>query len=324
MRIPLRTKVTLTLVAFGLIPAGIVAAFAYMSAQDFMGRQRLVIRQAAAAVSDHAKMLVLKNNELEHKGEKVNAENPLPLKWELTDADREDLQRHISTTLDAYKLSNAVVYLVDPSNTLILQRTNSGYITSGKLLPKYESYAERANGRMDTEAIDARSEPYEAAEIVGYAPVSPQIQRNPSSAHGFVTLITVPRSSAFETIYENQFRTLAILAASFILTVLLGILFGRWFIRPLLEIKDVTEGLHEGHLYNRTHINRGDELGDLASLTNSVVDRFSEVIGQIRTVTSSVSTASSELNSSAQQLAQGAAEQAATLQEIASSLQNVD
>ena len=106
--------------------------------------------------------------------------------------------------------------------------------------------------------------------------------------------------------------------------MVLGVLFGRWFIRPLLEIKDVTEGLHEGHLYNRTHINRGDELGDLASLTNSVVDRFSEVIGQIRTVTSSVSTASSELNSSAQQLAQGAAEQAATLQEIASSLQNVD
>ncbi len=166
--------------------------------------------------------------------------------------------------------------------------------------------------------------PNEPAEIVGYAPVSPLIQRNPNSLHGFVTLITVPRSSAFETIYQHQDRTLAILAASFLLTVVLGILFGRWFIRPLLEIKDVTEDLHEGHLYNRTHINRGDELGDLASLTNSVVDRFSEVIGQIRTVTTSVSTASSELNSSAQQLAQGAAEQAATLEEIASSLQNVD
>ena len=158
---------------------------------------------------------------------------------------------------------------------------------------------------------------------MGYAPV-PTIYRNPTASHGYVTLVVVPRSSAFETIYDNQFRTLVILAGSFILTVLLGILFGRWFIRPLLEIKDVTEDLHEGHLYSRTQINRGDELGDLASLTNSVMDRFSEVIGQIRTVTSSVSTASSELNSSATQLAQGAAEQAATLQEIASSLQNVD
>ena len=75
----------------------------------------------------------------------------------------------------------------------------------------------------------------------------------------------MPRSRAFETIYDNQIRTLAILAS-----VVLAdrwswaCCFGRWFIRPLLEIMDVTEDLHEGHLYNRTHINRGDELGDLA------------------------------------------------------------
>ncbi|MGO8903380.1 MAG: methyl-accepting chemotaxis protein [Isosphaeraceae bacterium] len=325
MRIPLRTKVTLTLVAFGLIPAGIVAAFAYMSAQDFMGRQTQMISAAAASISDHAKMLVLKNNELERKGEKASAENAPPLKWELTDADRDDLQRHISYTLRYHNLSNASVYLVDPMNNLVLQRSNTGaYVTGGKLASKYETIADHANGTMGTQAIEARSEPYEAAEIVGYATIAAPIQKNGGASHGYATLITEPRSSAFETIYDNQDRTLAILAVSFLLTMVLGILFGRWFIRPLLEIKDVTEDLHEGHLYNRTHINRGDELGDLASLTNSVVDRFSEVIGQIRTVTSSVSTASSELNSSAQQLAQGAAEQAATLQEIASSLQNVD
>ena len=38
------------------------------------------------------------------------------------------------------------------------------------------------------------------------------------------------------------------------MTLALGLLFGRWFIRPLLEIKDVTQDLHEGHLYNRTQI----------------------------------------------------------------------
>jgi len=325
MRIPLRTKVTLTLVAFGLIPAGIVAAFAYLSAQDFMGRQRVMIRQAAASISDHAKLLVQKNNELEHKGEKVSPDNPPALKWELTDADREDLQRHISYALRDHNLSNAVIYLADPMNSLVLQRSNTGaFSAGGKLPPKYEVIADLARGQFGTEAIEARNEPYEAAEIVGYAPVALQIQKPNAATHGYTTLLTVPRSSAYETIYDNQFRTLAILAGSFLLTVLLGILFGRWFIRPLLEIKDVTEDLHEGHLYNRTHINRGDELGDLASLTNSVVDRFSEVIGQIRTVTSSVSTASSQLNSSAQQLAQGAHEQASTLQEIASSLQSVD
>src|SRR5271165_708964 len=325
MRIPLRTKVTLTLVLFGLIPAGIVACFAYMSAQDFKGKQTVLIRQAAASISDHAKMLVLKNNELEHKDEKMPAEDPPPFKWELTDADREDLQRHISYTLRDHNSPNGSVYLVDPMNNLVLQRSNTGTCTTGgKLLSKYETIADLATGKMGTQPIEARSEPYETAEIVGYAPVAAPIQKLGAAAHGYATLVVVPKKSAYETIYENQTRTLAILAASFLLTVLLGFLFGRWFIRPLLEIKDVTEDLQQGHLYNRTHVNRGDELGDLASLTNSVVDRFSEVISQIRTMTSSVSTASSQLNSSAQQLAQGAHQQAATLQEIASSLQNVD
>jgi len=168
MRIPLRTKVTLTLVAFGLIPAGIVAAFAYLSAQDLMGRQTVMIRQAAASISDHAKMLVLKNNELEHKGEKGLAENPPPLKWELSDADRDDLQRHISYTLRDHNSANASVYLVDPMNNLVLQRSNTGtYTTGGKLLSKYETIADLATGKMGIQPIEARSEPYEAAEIDG-------------------------------------------------------------------------------------------------------------------------------------------------------------
>ncbi len=325
MRIPLRTKVTLTLVAFGLIPAGIVAAFAYMSAQDYMSKQTLMISAAAASISDHARMLVLKNNDQDRKSEKAAADGSLAIRWELPEADRDDLQMRIADSLREHGLETAIVYVLDPMNNVILQRNNAGsYQAGGKLTTdKYTRVADHANGMMGTETLPSKTEPYEPAEIVGFSPVLPP-PRNGTARHGYVTLIVVPKTSAFQTIYDNQTRTLAILSVSFALTILLGWLFGSWFIRPLLEIKDVTEDLHEGHLYNRTHINRNDELGDLASLTNSVVDRLSEVIGQIRAVTSSVSTASSQLNSSAQQLAQGAAEQAATLQEIASSLQNVD
>jgi methyl-accepting chemotaxis protein len=331
------------MVAFGLIPALSIAAFAYMSAQDFMGRQKNMIRQAAAAISDHARSLALKNNELARKAEELArksdeaarkseqplAENAPPPKWELTQADTEDLQRFISITVRDYNLSNATVYLVEPSGSLILQRSKENLFSNNirdpnlKLPYKYEGIADEAGTMMGAKAIDARSDPPEPAEIVGYAPVAAPFPRR-GATHGYFTLISVPRSSAYETIYDNQTRTGIILAAASVLTVGLGWLFGRWFIRPLLEIKDVTEDLHQGHLYNRTHIARTDELGDLASLTNSVVDRLSEVISQIRTMTSSVTTASSELNSSAQQLAQGAHQQAATLQEIASSLQNVD
>jgi methyl-accepting chemotaxis protein len=346
MRISLRTKVTLALLAFGLIPAGIIAGFAYWSAEDFMDKQRIMIRQAAAAISDYAKLLVIKNHEVavaektamekaaREKAPKEKAEEERAVeaqqsfKWALTDNDMELLRKQIADTLRNYKLETASVYVVDPLNNLIMKRMSSGIFNLQKgeaLPPKYFPIADRSQGSMGNDYIDAKKDSAEPAEIVGYAPVSLQFQRPPSSAgHSYLTLISLPRSDAFATIYTNQSNTLIILIASFLLTALLGILFGRWFMRPLLEIKDVTEDLHEGHLYNRTHIQRGDELGDLASLTNSVVDRLSEVISQIRSMTSSVSTASSELNSSAQQLAQGAAEQAATLQEIAGSLQSVD
>ena len=115
-----------------------------------------------------------------------------------------------------------------------------------------------------------------------------------------------------------------ILACAAVLTVFFGWMFGRWFIRPLLEIIEVTRQLHQGQLHVRTNVKRGDELGDLATQVNSVVDRFAEVISHIREMTASVSTASNELNTSAGQLAQGSHEQAATLQEIAGSLQSVD
>ena len=94
--------------------------------------------------------------------------------------------------------------------------------------------------------------------------------------------------------------------------------------RPLLQIIEVTRQLHEGQLYNRTRVKRGDELGDMAGQIDSTMDKFTDVISQIRDMVGSVSMASNELKSSSHQLSQGSHEQAATLQQIAGSLQSVD
>src|SRR5579864_1075280 len=99
---------------------------------------------------------------------------------------------------------------------------------------------------------------------------------------------------------------------------------GRSFVRPLLQIMDVTRKLQEGDLEAHTIVRRSDELGQLGTQVNSVVNKLADVVAEIRATTGSVSTASHELNSSAQQLAQGATEQAATLQQIVSSLTSVD
>lgn len=331
MRLSLGLKVTIAMVAFGLIPAGIVAAFAYRSADEFISKQNKIISTSAAAIADQIAPIFARGVEPALSAEKASkTESTRALKPAFKEEDMTAIKRSVSDTMGLYNLLSAVVYIVDGDDKVVYKRRSDGSPEAVNDLPdKYKDATKQAMGKISVEPIPARSEPmYEPAEIVGYSPVRLERELAPrligTSGHGNVVLVVVSRATAYETIYNNQNLTLMILGAAFVVIVVLGILFGLWFIRPLLEIKGVTEDLHQGHLYSRTQIVRGDELGDLAKLTNSVMERFSETISQIRTMTSSVTTASSELNSSAQQLAQGAHQQAATLQEIASSLQNVD
>ena len=62
MRISLINKITTALVLFGLIPASIVAWFAYSANDDFKRQARsFLIKQAAASISDHIAALIYQN-----------------------------------------------------------------------------------------------------------------------------------------------------------------------------------------------------------------------------------------------------------------------
>jgi methyl-accepting chemotaxis protein len=337
MRISLRLKVTLALVAFGLIPAGIVAAFAYTSAEDFKAKQNLVIWEAASAIADR-----LLQVQLYHQKDVITPADPpngqaaetlrpgTPV-WIWNDTIKSQFQRQIAEYVSTqFPVRNPEIILVDPDDKVLLRLMPSGVFDSSpdpQFPTHYAAAAREAVGKIGVKEIsDVPAENNtRITMIAGYAPVRiPYPRGSGSSGHGYVVLTIVPKEVAYASIYTTQTRIFLILGLCSILTLSLGWAFGRWFMKPLLEIRDIAQDLHEGHLYNRTNINRADELGDLANLVNSVVDRLSEVISEIRNMTSSVSTASRQLNSSAQQLAQGAHEQAATLQEIHGSLQSVD
>ena len=160
-------------------------------------------------------------------------------------------------------------------------------------------------------------------ELVAFAPL--HLSGDPvNGPHSLVTLVTVPREVVFEAINKNQRYTLYIMGILGGITLILGFFLATLFVKPLLKIIEVTRQLHEGHLYGRARIKRGDELGDMAAQIDSTMEKFSETISQIRDMVGSVSLASNELKSSSHQLSQGSHEQAATLQEIAGSLQSVD
>jgi len=326
MRINLSKQITIALVLFGLVPAAIIAGFAYRANEDFKKTQTTMIQLAAASIAkDVAFNLSYSGVDLKQ----VCDTNELPEKT------RDWINTSIGETLGHFHLENASVYLLSPSNRVLAYRDAVGQPSlkpsSVTVDQRYVKVATKAVGRFGWDEPETRRSIWsllagsgEKSEFVGYSPVPLSTPRGLGETHDMVVLVVIPREVAFEAIYSNQFLTILILSVVVILTTMLGVWYGRRLVRPLLEIMQVTERLRDGWLDHRTQVRRSDELGDLALQVDSVIDRFAEVVAQIRDVSSSVSTASNELNSSAHQLSQGSSQQAATLQEIASSLQSVD
>ncbi|MGP0066883.1 MAG: methyl-accepting chemotaxis protein [Isosphaeraceae bacterium] len=321
MRLTLRKQITTALVLFGLVPAFIVAAFAFLSNEEFKAKQNILIRQTSQAIA----------SQLAHSFSKDFPGNAAAPPWSPSDTERDQINQVIRDTLSQFKLDPSQVLLVNPQDKVLFRWMHGGSVDStinnkpSNMDTRYSDGAKLTKGNIHADEVAAStSSDSEKAEVVGFAPILFPNDGSDPKGHGYIILTVVPKSEAYKTIYDNQFWIIVILVVALVLTIVLGFLYGGWFIRPLLQIIDVTRRLQDGELYNRTDVRRGDELGELATQLNSVVDKWAALISQIRTMTASVSTASNELNSSAHQLAQGSSEQAATLQQIAGSLQSVD
>ena len=316
MRLSLRKQITIALVAFGIVPTACIAAFSINSTAEFKSRQRILIRQAATSLARAIELL-------------LPVDPMTGTIKELTPELKTKINEQLYTTIDQFGLSGAQVLIVAPNKEVIVKRRNNGenveYL-AGTLSQRFGEpfrLASRGSGEFGVREITSRSESSEKPELAGYSPLT-ELPKGPEGRGFYVSLVIVPMEEAYAAIYTSWWVTGLILVACIILTLVLGIALGNRFVQPLYQIIAITGQLHEGNLLNKVNIRRNDELGELGSQIDTVVDKLTEVIGQIRTTTASVSTASSQLNSSAQQLAQGAAEQAGTLQEIAGSLQSVD
>ncbi|GAC1475391.1 MAG: hypothetical protein NVSMB9_27820 [Isosphaeraceae bacterium] len=328
MRLSLRTKITAALVLFGFVPAAFITWFAYRSTEHTKARQRLLIGQAAAEASDRILILLLLRDKEKAKDSRTHrfpAWDPAPDVRPLIDDELIRVARD-------FDLGNSEILVVDPTmNVLVRKMSNSDleHRASPRLDARYYSAFDKASVGVPSSISGLNAVSYVPSERKNEESVLVGIHaldlRRPDGGPGkYVVLIIVPATEAYATILATQLMSMYILTICLVSTLILGLLLGREFVKPLLEIMEVTSHLHHGNLHTRTNVRRNDELGKLAGQVNSVVDKLSEVISQIRGATSSVSTASGELNSSAQQLSQGATQQAGTLQEIASSLQSVD
>ncbi len=336
MTFSLRSQITLALVAFGILPAALVAYVAYGSAEDFKAKQRDSLRQAAMQVS-----LWLKASILRRTG------GALPVDPFAAGAvNRSAVNTFFNNEAKFFGLNNASIYVVDTDSKIRLKRMPGGelaQVTTETSLPSHYSsvLASDVLSGKDTTSVGtvavASDVGWAETELLGHAPLNLATaeKSDPEKKEGekpapaknglyYTVLVISPVREVYQAVYSVELYMTVILFFCFAVFGALGFGLGHHFVRPLREITEVAHQLSLGNLHIKTSVTRRDELGRLAIQINSVVDKLAEVTSQIRGATSSVSTASSQLNSSAQQLSQGATEQAGTLQEIASSLQSVD
>jgi Methyl-accepting chemotaxis protein len=141
---------------------------------------------------------------------------------------------------------------------------------------------------------------------------------------GFTKELMDEAQAEAATIYATT-RTLLISTA--VGAVILGILAATWLslsvTRGLSQAVSAVRRVAEGDLTETIVIRTQDEIGELLSHVNEMVDRLRGVVGNALTASGNVSAGSQQLSSASEQVSQGATEQASSAEEASASMEQM-
>ena len=121
--------------------------------------------------------------------------------------------------------------------------------------------------------------------------------------------------------------TQQLLILSGIFALLIAVSFA-WFItrsitRPIAEAAAAAQRLAEGDLTVRLNADSKDEVGVLMTAMQNMVNKLSEIIGNVRQAADNLTNASAQVSATAQSLSQASSEQAASLEETTASMEEM-
>jgi signal transduction histidine kinase len=91
---------------------------------------------------------------------------------------------------------------------------------------------------------------------------------------GWTVIVEQPTDEAYATAYQLQRQLVVAISLALTGMIVVGYLFGRSFINPILELKRATHDVAAGQLTTRVNIRRADELADLGDSFNTMADRL--------------------------------------------------
>lgn len=116
------------------------------------------------------------------------------------------------------------------------------------------------------------------------------------------------------------------IVSGLVLAIGLGFLITRMISKPIIQGVGFARNLADGDLtveMDNEIIDRKDEVGQLASAMQNMVQKLKEVIGSVMLGSDNIASASMQMSSGSQQMSQGASEQASSAEEVSSSMEQM-
>jgi len=114
-----------------------------------------------------------------------------------------------------------------------------------------------------------------------------------------------------------------ILIIDIAVSLVLLILISSIVVIPMKKGIDFAMQIAMGNLTTKLDIHQKDEVGQLASSLQNMLDTLTQIVEDVHSVAGQVSSGSQALSNSSQQMSQGATEQAASVEEISSSMEEM-
>ncbi|NMG67828.1 HAMP domain-containing protein [Azoarcus indigens] len=124
-----------------------------------------------------------------------------------------------------------------------------------------------------------------------------------------------------DELYQQSRSTLIVIIVGAVLSgILLGVFISRSVTLPLARVVEVANRISDGDLTARINSRGRDEVARLSNAMSAMIEKLSQIIGQVRNAADNLSSASEEVSATAQNLSQSSSEQAASIEELTASV----
>jgi len=198
-------------------------------------------------------------------------------------------------------------YLANYNGDLILHPTKEG-----SNIGKEEHFRSIADGKEDSGKTEYTSE---GSKRIQYFKKVEEIES--------VLSVVVFEEDIYNSI--NHIRNISIFAALFyvIICLIINYFFSKSITKGLKEGVKFAQKIASGDLTSQIEIKQEDEVGQLASALNLMVNKIRDVVIGITDNANNIASASEQMSSTSEELSQGASEQAATVEEVSSTMEEM-